>query len=423
MSSHHPNTAKEDIMPSITDSTISIPCRKRKLGIKNEDEQNIAKDHVNPCDQECVELHQASDMKMASRVIESSTEEQFSVDKEYNIEDLPAEIVCLVFSFKYHPKLTSTVQSQDTVRTLFQTFGLTSSSFRMICFDYLHKTPLSINAAHVNVQDAIWLASQYAKIGSFRFSSRTHADIGKSLHLLKSCNVSELELLNISGITEPKQSSDEECDQATALGIQLFPAHSLDIQGIHMKTIEALRGRCSPIKSMELACCLVPWYDQLITNYRDSLEQLTLKITKSQDQNIYITSSMAISQMAIVTKLIESMPRLKKLKLQTWFKADINIKSETLEEIDTYFMFDGSFVRKCECPKLKHFKCRNFEQCHQCKNGVLPVLPFEDGELVLLRHGGGIDRWYARPSVDFRVGDRLFRGMKAPNECIVSVKC
>ena len=344
---------------------------------------------------------------------------------EYNIEDLPPEIMCLIFSFKYQPRLllSRTAQNQDSVRTLFQSFGLVSSSLRRICFDYLRKTPLFINVAHLNLEETAWLANHHAKIGSFRFSSETDLGIAKSLHLLTSCNVSELEVLNIPAMVTPKQAPVDKCDQAAAAGIPLYPGHRFDITEIHSKTVKALRGRCFSIKSMELACYLIPWCDLLITDYRETLEELTLKITNSQEPDPQMDSSMASSQMAIATDVIESMPCLKKLQLRTWFRADINIKSASLEEIDTYFMFDESYVRKCDCPKLKVFKCRNFEQFYQCKNGVVPVTPFTEAELVLLRHDGGIDRWYERPSVDFRVGDRPFRGMKVPIKCIVSIKC
>ena len=157
---------------------------------------------------------------------------------EYNIEDLPPEIMCLIFSFKYQPRLllSRTAQSQDSVRTLFRSFGLVSSSFRRMCFDYLRKTPLFINVAHLNLEETAWLANHHAKIGSFRFSSETDLGIAKSLHLLTSCNVSELEVLNIPAMVTPKQAPVDKCDQAAAAGIPLYPGHLFDITEIHSKT-------------------------------------------------------------------------------------------------------------------------------------------------------------------------------------------
>jgi len=415
---HNPPTVlkEQEEMSSLGSALAGVLKRKLRSDIDTEENRPQYRHCGREGSRDVIEIASAADQLHAAAV-------------EYSIEDLPPEIMCLIFSFKYQPRLllSRTAQNQDSIRTLFQSFGLVSSSLRRMCFDYLRKTPLFINVAHVNLEETAWLANHQAKIGSFRFSSETDLGIAKSLYLLTSCNVSDLEVLNIPAMVTPKQAPVDECDRAAAAGIPLYPGHLFDITEIHSKTVKALRGgRCFSIKSMELACYLTPWCDLLIKDYRGTLEELTLKITNLNfppEQDPQMDSSMATSQLAIATKSIESMPCLKKLQLRTWFRADINIKSASLEEIDTYFMFDESYVRKCDCPALKIFKCRNFQQFYQCKNGVVPVKPFTEAELVLLRHDGGIDRWYERPSIDFRVGDRPFRGMKAPTECIVSIKC
>ena len=72
------------------------------------------------------------------------------------------------------------------------------------------------------------------------------------------------------------------------------------------------------------------------------------------------------------------------LRTCTCLRADVNINSAYLGEIDTKFMLDEIYARKCHGPKLKLFKC---VELLSTSRGVVPGKPSQ---------GGGVDRWYVQ---------------------------
>lgn len=356
-------------------------------------------------------------MKRSNRPDRSSND---SRENENSIDDLPIEIMCLIFSFKYGSKFAPN-SSKDGVHLLFRTFGLASPSLRQSCRLFVQRTHFSINVEALNPANAVWLATQQVKIGALRVGNDTTLQIGMTLYLLTSCDIKALANVRIVSGVPPRSTPIAELRKAWADGIPRTYANStrITLVDFHAQISDILTGNRCPLTKMELNIEKGKWYPPILMNFAETLQELVLKIGASGQ----VYQGETERQLKKVTQAISYLRNLKKLQLRTWFPSHLHIRSKSLEEIDTYYAHDKFWVVECLCPSLKFFKCRNFVQFHECKNGVTPVTQFKESELKLLRHEGGVERWYDRPSIDFRVGDRPFLGMKVGDDCVVRVRC
>ena len=118
-----------------------------------------------------------------------------------------------------------------------------------------------------------------------------------------------------------------------------------------------------------------------------------------------------------LSRQIKRMPKLKQLDLGffSFSGLTMTVASESLEEIDVTHCEDCFQVDECVCPNLKVFKCTQTTTDSQ-PNGVRPVVPFDDDELVNFSENGLLDR-----PTQIRCGDQSFVGMEVPDSCIVEV--
>ena len=231
-----------------------------------------------------------------------------------------------------------------------------------------------------------------------------------------------MNILRIHSSTAYVKSSEVEISKAMHDGI-LPKAANIDIKSqanFHELILDAIvSGKARSVKKIEFAIEKHDFFSQFLTYFAETLEDLTLKINASRPFNLEDTER----DMSAVTSAIASLDNLKKLQLRTWFMGCLRIYSQSLEEIDTYYAHDQFWVERCICPSLRLFKCRNFSYFYDCKNGLIPLKAFEEAELKPLRFDDGALRWYERPSIEYRVGDRSFHGLKVPEDCIVQFRC
>ena len=121
--------------------------------------------------------------------------------RKHTIEDLPVEILCLIFSFKYTTKFSSSKALNSSqpfnIYTLFRSFGLASKNLRESCFRHVKQAPLTINISSLNTLTVAWVASHRVKVNSIQIAGDTTLQMGTSLFLLKCCDITEMNILRI----------------------------------------------------------------------------------------------------------------------------------------------------------------------------------------------------------------------------------
>jgi hypothetical protein len=152
------------------------------------------------------------------------------------------------------------------------------------------------------------------------------------------------------------------------------------------------------------------WHLPVLTNFSNSLEELTLCISPDHEQD---------ADLQDLSKSIQQLSKLKKLKLSfLWKRCSFEIESKTIEKIDMTGSEEGCFLDKCICPSLKVFKC-NYKRSNDAEqeqsNGLRPRFPFSDNILEKLE---SCKR--NRKGVHVTVGECSFVGMiVVPETCKV----
>ena len=161
---------------------------------------------------------------------------------------------------------------------------------------------------------------------------------------------------------------------------------------IHVRTVV-----CPSLKKLKIRSWSSTMAIRTLTQVANTLEELDLAISEvveELDLEIYGSK---------ITTAIENMPKLKKLVMCGPNGSEFVIKSISLEQIDALGYWSG--IEKCICPSLKLFQYR-----HSALSLVRPVSPLCGNDIPPKGH-----------TKEFKVGERPFVGMNAPDSCIVEV--
>jgi len=189
--------------------------------------------------------------------------------------------------------------------------------------------------------------------------------------------------------------------------------HSVSLRS---KSIECIR-----IDKIEMKECNCPLLKTLVTSNLPSavlcssqLEKLSMNLDREDN----IDTGLMFRRIA---ELVEQMPKLKKLRLDTFADCcEISINSKTLEEIDVTGSGIGIKVVECICPSLQTFYVKYDYYTGKCNNGVQLIASHEVQRGILKQTSEQTQGWSEQDEL-FCLSKWDFVGMEAPKSCVVKM--
>ncbi len=350
---------------------------------------------------------------------------------------------------------------------LFETIGFLSKRCYASCIRYIQEKPMKFG--HIrgdNCSVEAFMSKHRAKLLSIDLDINDPLSAALSVHVLRSCNLIELESVYVSsyvlkenesgvpglGLELGAQSISQHSDVSAlleqspnettllsdssrelsgpfvekALGngipsnvIREFGGHlssQESVTKVHKTITDILELNAPSLKVMEIYIEKECWYKPLLSAFATRIEILHLHMNSIVNGGVEFPYDEHAKE---ITNIILSMSKLKRLVLRVnSFKGgSFQVKSNSLEIIDTRSC-NNFYLEQCHCPSLKTLICKQrFDLCIS-KNGVRPVVPFTDEELM---SNGDNDRRGICSYIEVKVEDRQFIGMNVPRSCTVRI--
>lgn len=346
--------------------------------------------------------------------------------------DLPDELIYRVLSFAFGVAVNGDESFDPKTgryfcpfKRLLNTFNLVSKRCCCLSISYLQHTPLEISfESFYRRRDSNfnsffrWACNVRLKIGELYIGSlQTVLDGNICMYLLRSCNVSELESFTIGNYSSKMRQTRQQ-DRLDAIDAGI-PSEILKINigenadylaliGNYLRSNEAM------LKTLRIRISKAQEYSPLLTNFSQSIEDLTLEIAGCG--KIYSREENVDRDMERLTKLVKNMVKLRKINIWSFFTANIEIISNSLEEINVSDSKEGFWITKCACPSLKKFSFK-----YLC-NGMPLQHPISQEALELKTQT--IDSKTSafglpRAPMVFLHGSRPLIGAEIPDTCLI----
>jgi len=348
-------------------------------------------------------------------------------DKAFSILDFCDGIKFLIFSFSHGNE----IYKGGPMAELFLSFGFQSKDCYQSLILYVQNKPMHSRKGERSISMYAFLCKNRVKLGYISLSSKTSMSIGLSIHLLRTCDLSELTSVYFDEVSCKYQSSDEAISYAIAAGVPrdaLEELHSpvmpWDWRFDEEIVADLLAEKAPSLIKMEVSLSQQAWDWPLpLANLSNRLEELHFELywENSCDREL--------GDFNQLLENVEYMSKLKRIKfdIPSWARrtsvSGFRIKSQTLEAIDVMACGNGVYFDECVCPSLQVF-VNGWVSIDDLGSGggVKPVTPFTREDMIVPDHHvemkapGHIKRF-----VDFKVGNRPFVGMDVPDSCIVRV--
>jgi hypothetical protein len=324
---------------------------------------------------------------------------------------LPDEVVHSVFSFMYGVELL------DVAALFRKVLPLSSKRIILCLYDYVRNTPLTVfhnydRFVSFRMGAVAWACRRRVKLKECRFECRTLLDFRVLEHVLRQCDITQLERLDLFTSQDRRPPYVEESVAATNQGFPfdvVYKACDMHryVPGAGDEDFERCLAEYVPkhaqsVQKMNLAICHTSM--SLLTSFSHSLEDLTLTNTGNGQYNDSLAG------------LIEELPKLNSLILVK-FSGSFKIKSNSLSQICTKDCLAGFFVNECICPNLEVFYCGP-------KAGIRPVTPFQgrfpygyNGSRYDIKDSRFEEDWYH--CITILAGSHRFRGTVVPDSCAI----
>ncbi len=334
---------------------------------------------------------------------------QTKTEEQIHLNSLNDDIMTIVFSYLYHSRVIGNYYQPMNV--MYRHLLYVSKEFYRLCMIFAcQSAPLQLHwRSGINKNTfsnlVYWMSRHKVKLGSMAIYCNCNSleSMNHIKMILRMCDVSNLRRVHLVLTNKPsyvKHEMEDEFKFATSAGIPTKiadPTYSTLWTVVKWaKNIEVLNLHIPP------ALC------PLLQNLSHSLIELSLTISDHRKnitgETSYSATGQRIEERSLddLSRAIESMQKLKRLHLNIQFPTEINLKSNSLEYIDSYTSHKNMWISECICPSLRKIICR-YET-----NGVMPRMPLSQRE---------VEQYEGRETI--KVGNRPFEGMIVPNSCEV----
>ena len=303
------------------------------------------------------------------------------VETTTTLTDFSEEVLITIIGYAYGTLFNG---ASSPVAKLYKTFGLVSKDTAYICTRYVQCVPLIIPySVHEHMQLLNWMVRTRVKLGEITLGFDMYEEARVSIQILVHCDTTTLKTVNV------------DCAYGGSVIVDILSEH-----------VPALTA-------MKLRIYKDHWYEPLLTTFCNRLEQLELKVMSTSSEPGPCCFDEDLQR---VSNVISRMSSLKKLSISFYFKGSFKIRSESLEEIDTYDARICGYVKmeECVCPSLKMF---TFEQWQDGGMSLTALTPIQQTELVPRGEGDGVALAFA----EFKAEARPFIGLKVPDSCTIRI--
>jgi len=339
----------------------------------------------------------------------SSHQSVFVLEGGKTATDLSDEIWFQVMQFCYGTRLGSI-----SLDLLFRQLPHVSKHFHELCICYVQRIPqdLRIYSSGGELELVDWACRNRVKVGSFTMLENECSSLWMNVvtHLFRVCNIIELHTIDIERICNVSPLFSYELPSLPGIPASAIRNQVEDHHYFHSSLANVFADDTPALKKLTITIDREHWPHPLLEVVSDTLEELILCVCLSQE---VIRDD---QDLQYLTRMIQGMPKLKKLMITMPFPASFHIRSTTLEEIDargcpTYFN-----LSECVCPSLKMITCMYYNPTF---NFARPVVPFQRNELKFTHKRIEMEKDVLADCAHVEVGNRPFVGLKVPASCII----
>ena len=328
------------------------------------------------------------------------------------VEDLSEEIWFQVIQFCFGNRFGSI-----SIDCLFRNLSIVSKSLLDLCIQYVQRIPQDLGICTSQLDLVPWACRNHVKVGNFTAVEHDCSTLwlDLTLHLFKTCNILELHTLDILRISNiyPVSSYEDHCHKRiSGISYSATDKKIEDFQYLHSSLANIFSEARPPIKKLCITVKSERWPHPLLQIVSETIEELHLSVYSRERNN----AGQEIKPfLDYLRNTIAKMEKLKKLRLGVYFPVELEINSQSLEEIDTRGCPIYVQVAKCTCPSLRMFTCMNYKSM----SNLRPVQPFKMGELKFAHKNVRMEKGVFADCAHMLCKDKEFAGMSAPDSCIV----
>jgi len=292
----------------------------------------------------CNEMDASRPQEKRRRISSSDNNNEVQQSK---MELFPDEVMTHIISFCH-----SNEPTEIDVARIFRRFGLVSKFWKHGCVRFVQQTPMRLTTEYANVEDLpmiMWMCRHHVKIKDMitRFLE-TDLHVSCLVYVLKYCDISSLEVINISWGDKISRAFDWDKSAALEAGIPdeiVKAADGMNMEECQSLIVSSIGDRARSLHVLELICPFEGFHLSLVTTFANQLDDLVLNISNEGGKCNSHTSS---QKYEMIGQTIERMPILRRLYIAA--QSDFPIRSRSLEELECGFSFQ---LKECICPSLK----------------------------------------------------------------------
>lgn len=358
------------------------------------------------------------------------------------LPEMPDDIWFHIFSHLHGKDGPSTYYKSSTIIEILIPLFHVSKEIQGILIRYAQEIPQEFSYTNVDLEAVAWAIKHKMKLGLLNLNSgNSYLKASACLHLLKRCNIKDMHTFRIdmrwfretdpqrakrimmhAGISREILSSSRTNQHGSGNGNGHGHGHekpTLPKSDCQQKQyVDYLTEHVKELKNLSIVMYKARFYTPILNNFSDTLQELTLSFLGGGKRKPLKLAGAPPETYAndfdTITTAIEHMPQLKKLTVHSYVKGTLNIRSKSLEKIDTSQCGLAIFwVPQCICPSLKMF-ISVYGVHDEKKSGIKPVTRFTSTQII--------DKWQdpnRTVGIEFRVKEYPFVGLEVPDSCIV----
>jgi len=252
-----------------------------------------------------------------------------------------------------------------------------------------------------------WAWKKQVKVGSIIIADAINTlTMRIIIFLLSSVNILELHTLDLIRVTHISKcwNNVKKLKNAFPDNILRPRTQKFDHHYLHSSLASILSVEKTSVRKLKIAIEREVWPHCILHVVSETLEELHLTVMSKRE------NPSSDDFLNYLSETFEAMKKLKKLVLNIESPAELKIRSNTLEEIDTTFCNSNTTVVECCCPSLKMITTLY----HRGRSSIRPCVPLKDGEL-----DGRIEsiQFEGENVASFTAKDRSFMGLAVPPSC------
>ncbi|GFH60309.1 predicted protein [Chaetoceros tenuissimus] len=308
----------------------------------------------------------SSSSTLASAIVEDNDgvveNELASIRRNTTLTDLCSDTLVHIIQFCLGNDLEYIIQSQD-----FQNLTLTSKFFHEAIYNFARSTPLKV-PGHLKSHQISFLCQKRMKIGEFKFYTLSPLDMFVFLHIMNTCDISDLKRLSLKTYVHDdiqSQNGGNSILDARTIGVNEEDINKKQMSSIEFqKQVAAVISRSSKcFHSLELEFQTGDLYSPLLSNFANSLQYLLLYSANEEpvdDEDTHI---------AEMARSLSSMEKLKTLVMICCRNIDtLNVPNVEHLKLHCY-----TTTKHINCPKLKTLEINLIPE--KCGTDVLKECP------------------------------------------------